>query len=246
MSKFIYLFLSVAVIIGISIYFFTANTQLPAPLHAPRSAQHVSQAFKIMQTVRSESGKNSATSLKNVAANDVNNTKLVEIVKLRASGASFLNQQEEYLNSLSDVHTRNEANITLTLGNQLMLAAVLAEMSKSAEYSEQLTNLLQDQGLRSFILNTMSGYFPELSKHIEQGEIIDANNLSSMFSDERDFLAEFDDRVASRLSEDYAAAFESGIANYVAADVLAWQAIFSGQLDKSSVPQFLWGAPYGG
>ena len=167
-------------------------------------------------------------------------SKLETIKRFREIGFQFIRQQQDYLKSIEDPVARNEADIVITTGNQLMRAAVLTEMSKSGEYSEQLINMLQDEGLRWYVVHGLSQYFPALSKHIEQGGKIDAGNVATLFSGDRNFLAEFETRVASKLSADDAAAFETGIAHLIAAEVLTWQGILSGELDKRCQPKLYW------
>ena len=239
MRKAVYLFLAIVIIAGIFVYSYKTGT----PTETRRPPPRKSKAFQSLETVGGQSVNSSGADTK-AAADVKGDAKLLAINQMREIGYEFIRKQRDYVRSIEDTAARNEADTVFILGNQLMLAAVLTEMSKSMDYSEQLINMLQDEGLRWYIEHMLSGYFPVLSKHIKEGGRIDANNLAAFFSDERDFVSEFDNRVASKLSADDAAAFETGIANYVAANVLTWEAISSGELDRLRALPLFWEASY--
>jgi hypothetical protein len=224
------LLLVLVIAAGVSVYLFTAGTPAGSETETRHPPPRLSKAFQYMDAVRTRSAQPSGGAGAKPAPVVRDDAKLEKIKQMRIKGLEFLQQQAPYIYGPQD-----ETSGLLTLGNRLMLASVLAEMSRSKEYSEQLSNMLQDEGVRQLITDHFSEYFPALSEHLKQGGKVDAGNLTTLFPDSQGFLSEFDTQVASKISPEYATAFEAGIANWIAGDVLAWQAIHSGEWTKEEV-----------
>lgn len=236
------LIFAVVIAAGIFVYWLAAGSQAGSQAETRVSPPRKSKAFQYLESARNWPKRDSggAGAGNKVADGEKKRANVELIYRLRDTGAAFLREQDGYLHELEDREAHNEAIQVLTLGNRLMLAAVLKEMSQSSEYAPQLTNMLQDEAFRWWVTDTMSEYFPELSQCARKDGKIEAGSVAALFSGDRDFLAEFDLYVSTRVSPEYAAEFETGVANFFAGTVLAWQAVADGEMEKKSAGPFLW------
>ncbi|HEX2748912.1 MAG TPA: hypothetical protein VHM91_12985 [Verrucomicrobiales bacterium] len=240
MRKTGYLALAVLIAAGFSVYWGLSAAQRA---EGGRGERRVSKAFQYLKEGQRAAERRAGTAGKRASgAENVQRMPLREVIaRYREDAYLFLTQQRETIKGITDPEAKKAADYTRTTGNQLMLAAVVTEMSRSPEYAEQLAGMLQEEVFRGLLVS-LPDYFPALGKHVAEGGSIDAANVATLFPQDRDFLSEFDQRIASALPPDEAASFENGIAHWLAADLLAWQAYQAGDREAGEGAYFWEGA----